>query len=159
MVMGSAAALEIKSDAYGDGGNIPFRYAYNGENISPSFEWKGTPQNTRSFALVMDDPDAPKGTWVHWVIYDIPGTKNSLEENIPKEKILPDGSKQGINDFSGIGYDGPSPPPGLAHRYVATLYALDTELGAGPGLTKEELLKKIKKHVLDKATFTGLFAQ
>lgn len=154
-VMGESMKLE--SDAFSEGGYIPAKYTCKGEDVSPPLKWSGTPKGCVSFALIVEDPDAPMGTWDHWVAYDIPGDKNSLDEGVPTEKSLPDGYRQGINDFRKIGYGGPCPPPGKPHRYVFTLYALDAKLGLDAGLNKGAVLKAIKGHILGKAVLTGLF--
>jgi len=155
--MDSSFAIEIKSSAFRDGEYIPVRYTGLGEDVSPPLSWSGAPEGTQSYCLIVDDPDAPMGTWDHWILYDIPKSKSSLEEGIPKEATLQDGSKQGVNDFRDIGYDGPAPPPGKPHRYIFTLYALDAELGLEPGLNKESVLKSIKGHTIGKGKLTGLF--
>jgi len=148
--------MEIKSSAFGSGEMIPAKYTCDGADFSPQLEWSGSPAGTRSFALICDDPDAPMGTWVHWVIYDIPPTATMLAEGITREKDLPGGGTQGINDFRKIGYGGPCPPGGT-HRYFFKLYALDSELGLKPGVTKDQLLKAMRGHILDEAQIMGTY--
>jgi Raf kinase inhibitor-like YbhB/YbcL family protein len=114
--------MEITSSAFGSGEMIPAKYTCDGADFSPPLEWSGSPAGTKSFALVCDDPDAPMGTWVHWVIFDIPPSATMLGEGITREKDLPGGGTQGINDFRKIGYGGPCPPGGT-HRYFFKLYA------------------------------------
>ena len=154
---GEVMALEIRSSAFKNGDFIPARYTCKGEDLSPPLEWDNVPEGTKGFALISDDPDAPMGTWVHWVIYGIPPDKRSLPEGVSKDKILGNGSKQGVNDFRRIGYGGPCPPPGPVHRYFFKLYVLDSELNLGPGLTKDQLLKAIKGHVVEEAQLMGKF--
>jgi len=148
--------MEIKSSAFGSGEMIPAKYTCDGADFSPQLEWSGSPAGTRSFALICDDPDAPMGTWVHWVIYDIPPTATMLAEGITREKDLPGGGTQGINDFRKIGYGGPCPPGGT-HRYFFKLYALDTTLGLKPGITKDQLLKAMRGHILAEAQLMGTY--
>ena len=150
-------AFELKSSAFKNGESIPARYTGTGENISPPLEWSGSPEGTRSFALISDDPDAPMGTWVHWIVYDIPPDKNNLPEGVSKEKVLHDGSKQGRTSFLKIGYGGPYPPRGPAHRYFFKLYALDTKLDLKPGATKKILLKAMEGHIIEKVELMGRF--
>lgn len=148
--------MEIKSSAFGSGEMIPAKYTCDGADFSPPLEWMKTPAGTRSFALICDDPDAPMGTWVHWVIFDIPPSATMLGEGIKREKDLPGGGTQGINDFRKIGYGGPCPPGGT-HRYFFKLYALDTELGLKPGITKDQLLKAMRGHILAEAQLMGTY--
>lgn len=155
--MSDSFALELTSSAYSEGGNIPARYTGAGEDISPPLSWSDVPEGTESFVVIMDDPDAPMGTWVHWVIYDIPKSVTALDEGVPAKDVLPDGAKQGVNDFRRIGYGGPYPPPGPAHRYVTTLYALDGVPNLGPGLDKASVLEAIEGHVLGTARLTGTY--
>jgi Raf kinase inhibitor-like YbhB/YbcL family protein len=148
--------MEIKSSAFGSGEMIAAKYTCDGADFSPPLEWTGSPAGTGSFALICDDPDAPMGTWVHWVIYDIPPTATMLAEGITREKDLPGGGTQGINDFRKIGYGGPCPPGGT-HRYFFKLYALDATLGLKPGITKDQLLKAMRGHILAEAQIMGTY--
>jgi Raf kinase inhibitor-like YbhB/YbcL family protein len=157
LIGGESMALELNSSAFKDSEFIPKKYTCQGEDVSVPLEWRDVPAHTESFALICDDPDAPAKTWVHWVVYDIPPEKTSLEEGIAKEEILTDGSKQGLTDFGDIGYGGPCPPPGKAHRYVFKLYCLDSMLNLKPGLTKQELLEAISGHIIQQAQLTGLY--
>ncbi|UCD55883.1 MAG: YbhB/YbcL family Raf kinase inhibitor-like protein [Candidatus Omnitrophota bacterium] len=150
-------ALEIKSPAFKNGEPIPLKYTGKGEDISPPIMWSDVPEGTKSFALISDDPDAPMGTWVHWVLYDIPRDRRSLPQGVKKDRVLDDGSKQGTTDFGRVGYGGPYPPPGLEHRYFFKLYALDAKLDLKPALTKKALLNAIEGHVIEKAEFIGTF--
>jgi hypothetical protein len=148
--------MEIKSSAFGSGEMIPVKYTCDGADFSPPLEWTAGPAGTRSFALICDDPDAPMGTWVHWVVCDIPATALMLAEGITREKELPGGGTQGVNDFRRIGYGGPCPPGGT-HRYYFKLYALDAVLGLKPGITKDQLLKAMKGHILAEAQLMGTY--
>lgn len=150
--------LKLISPAFKHGGKIPKRYTCDGEDISPPLKWVGVPKGTKSFAIICDDPDAPMGTWVHWVYYNIPAQVRSLPENIAPKENPAIGGIQGINDFKRIGYGGPCPPWGT-HRYFFKLYALDEMLDLPSGLTKEELLKRIEGHILDKAVLMGIYSR
>lgn len=148
--------MEIKSSAFGSGEMIPVKYTCDGADFSPPLEWTAGPAGTKSFALICDDPDAPMGTWVHWVVYDIPATATMLAEGITREKELPGGGTQGVNDFRRIGYGGPCPPGGT-HRYFFKLYALDAALSLKPGITKDQLLKAMKGRILAEAQLMGTY--
>ncbi|OGR51365.1 MAG: phosphatidylethanolamine-binding protein [Elusimicrobia bacterium RIFCSPLOWO2_02_FULL_39_32] len=150
--------LEIKSSAFNEGSMIPSKYTCDEEDISPPITWNEPPKGTKSFALISDDPDAPMGTWVHWVIYNIPSATRALKEDFPKEKELKDGTKQGITDFKRIGYGGPCPPSGI-HRYYFKLYALDQILALQSEATKEDLLKAMKGHVLAESSLMGKYSR
>lgn len=149
-------ALQVTSPAFDQGGMIPTKYTCDGADVSPTIKWGSSPEGTKSFALISDDPDAPAGTWVHWIIFNIPPDANELAENIPPEKKLPNGSKHGTNDFKKIGYGGPCPPSGT-HRYFFKLYALDSGLDLNPGATKKELLSAMEGHVLDEGELIGKY--
>ncbi|MBE9546861.1 MAG: YbhB/YbcL family Raf kinase inhibitor-like protein [Proteobacteria bacterium] len=154
--MKGGKVMEITSSAFEEGGNIPEMYTCDGANISPPLEWTAAPDGAKSFALICDDPDAPMGTWVHWVAYDLPVSISRLPENIPPERTPASGGKQGINDFNKIGYGGPCPPGGT-HRYFFKLYALDTTVDLAPGATKEQLLKAMRGHILSEAQLMGKY--
>ena len=149
--------IQLSSTAFAEGQPIPQQYTCQGSDISPPLKWTGAPANTKSFALIGDDPDAPVGTWVHWVLYDLPPTAAGLGEDMPKGQSLPDGSKQGVNDFRRSGYGGPCPPPGKPHRYFFKLYALDSLLGLKPGTTKQDLLSAMEGHVLGEGQLMGTY--
>ena len=151
--------LKIWSPKFGEGQRIPGIYTCMGKDISPPLFWDEVPDGVRSFALIADDPDAPMGTWVHWVIYNIPKGVMSLSEGIPNIRKLQDGTTQGKNDFGNIGYGGPCPPPGKPHRYFFTLYALSDDLKLPDGLTKSDLLKRIKNVIMDSTKFYGIFSR
>ena len=149
--------MQIKSMAFSEGQPIPDHYTCAGQNVSPPLAWSGAPAGTKSFALIADDPDAPMGTWVHWVVYDLPPTTGTLGENTTPSSGLPDGSKQGVNDFLKIGYGGPCPPPGKPHHYHFKIYALDTVVNLKSGATKKELLKAMSGHVLAEGQLIGTY--
>ena len=153
-----AMDLEVRSSAFKYGGYIPSRYTCDGENISPQLSWSKGPSGTKSYAIIADDPDAPMGTWVHWVIYNIPDNVTSLPEALSNAKRLDFGAYQGKNDFKKIGYGGPCPPGGT-HRYYFKVYALDTVLDSGPGLTKRQLLKAMEGHILAKGELMGKYSR
>ena len=148
--------IKIVSDAFKDGEMIPKKYTGDGEEISPPLGWSGIPAAAKSIALISDDPDAPMGTWVHWVMFNIPPSSNGLAEGVPGDKELSDGARQGINSSRKIGYDGPCPPSGT-HRYYFKLYALDTMLDLQPGATKDDLLKAMESHILAEGQIMGRY--
>ncbi len=148
--------MEIKSPAFEAGGLIPPKYTCDGQDISPPLSWTNVPDHTKSLALICDDPDAPMGTWVHWVIFNLPADLKELPENTPFQKTLQNGAKQGKNDFRKIGYGGPCPPSGT-HRYFFKLYALDTALNLEAGITKADLLKAMEGHILAESPLMGKY--
>ena len=154
-----ARKFSLTSPAFGDHERIPDKYTCEGADISPPLRWEGYPEETVSFALIVEDPDAPMGTFTHWVIYNIPANVNELEEGVPQVEKLPSGALQGVNDFNRIGYGGPCPPPGKPHRYVFKIYALDVVLDVGPGASKEEVLKAMGGHILAEATLIGIYSR
>ncbi len=151
--------MRIWSPKFSQGGRIPNVYTCMGKDISPPLLWEDVPSLTQSFVLIADDPDAPLGTWVHWVVYNIPKSARSLPEGVPPIERLSDGTIQGKNDFGNIGYGGPCPPPGKPHRYFFALYAIDRTLTLPLGLTKKEVLNKIKDFILEDAKFYGVFSR
>jgi Raf kinase inhibitor-like YbhB/YbcL family protein len=155
---GENMELVITSAAFKDGGFIPKKYTCDSSNVSPPLQWSGVPADTKSIALICDDPDAPMGTWVHWVIYNIPPNINSLSENVPPDKTLETGALQGTNDFRKIGYGGPCPPGGT-HRYFFKVYALDILPELDPGLTKDDLLKAMGGHILTEGNLMGRYSR
>ena len=153
-------SLTIVSKAFSHNGEIPARYTCDGANVSPPLAWSGVPERTRSLVLIVDDPDAPdpaapKRTWVHWVLYNIPPGADSLSEAVTPQ-TLPKGILEGLNDWKKKGYGGPCPPIGR-HRYFHKLYALDIELGDLGKLTKADLEKAMKGHILSKAELIGTY--
>lgn len=135
---------------------IPSKYTCDGQNISPPLAWTSVPGRTKSFALIVDDPDAPMGTFVHWVMYDIPATERKLGEDVPRAETLPAGSRQGMNGMRKIGYTGPCPPSGT-HRYYFKVYALDKKLDLQPGATKQQLLAAMNGHILAQGQIMGRY--
>jgi Raf kinase inhibitor-like YbhB/YbcL family protein len=148
--------LKLTSTAFEEGGLIPPRHTCDGEDISPPLAWSGVPEGAKSLALVADDPDAPRGTWVHWVIYNIPASEKGLAENVPERETLDGGARHGTNDFKKAGYGGPCPPSGT-HRYFFKLYALDAEPDLPSGVSKDQLLKAIEGHVVAEGQLMGRY--
>ena len=149
--------MQLTSTAFNEGGAIPARFTCDGSDASPALKWSGAPSGAKSLALIADDPDAPVGTWVHWVVYDLPVSANELPEDTPKSQYLPGGAKQGLNDFKRLGYGGPCPPPGKPHRYFFKLYALDALLELKPGANKKEVEHAMEKHILAQAQLMGTY--
>lgn len=152
-------AFELTSTAFKEGELIPKKYTCEGQDVSPHLRWGAPPQGTRSFALIADDPDAPVGTWVHWVVFNIPADERELPEGIPVKEAFPKGARQGLNDFNRIGYGGPCPPPGKPHRYFFKLYALDITLDLKPRATKAQVLDASKGRILGEAQLMGRFGR
>ena len=150
-------AFELVSSAFKPKETIPREYTCDGSDISIPLSWKDVPDRTQGFALIADDPDAPRGTWVHWVVYDLPGDLRELAAGIGHEESLRNGAKQGKNDFGKIGYGGPCPPGGPAHRYHFKLYALSQMTGLRSKATKQQLLDAMKGHVLGEAQLIGTY--
>jgi Raf kinase inhibitor-like YbhB/YbcL family protein len=153
---GKKMAITITSTAFTEGSMIPQDYTCDGEDISPPLAWSGVPDGTKSLALICDDPDAPMGTWVHWVLFNIPAHIMELPAKIPHEKIIQNGAKHGTNDFRKFGYGGPCPPGGI-HRYYFKLYALDIEINVEAGITKAQLLKTMEGHILAEGQLMGRY--
>ncbi len=149
--------LELTSTAFADGDKMPARYTCDGENVSPPLAWGEPPPQTRSFALIVDDPDAPVGVFTHWVIFNIPADARELEEAIPIGERLPNGALQGKNGFGKLGYGGPCPPRGSPHHYRFTLYALDKPLELPPGISKNDLLQAMEGHILAQGQLVGVY--
>lgn len=147
----------VKSSAFSEGGPIPKKHSCQGDDVSPDLSWEGVPPGTKSIALIVDDPDCPGGTWVHWIAYNIPSTLHGLPEAVPAQKTSAGGLRQGENDFGRIGYGGPCPPPGKAHRYCFKVYALNSLLELEPGATKARLESAMKNHILAEGLLTGRF--
>ena len=152
-------ALKVHSPRWKPGETIPTKYTGDGPDVSPPLSFEGVPNGTKAFALICDDPDAPVGTWVHWVIYDIPGSANGLPEAVAKDGVLPDGSRQGRNSWKKTGYGGPSPPPGKPHRYFFRLYALREPLGLGAGLSAREVETAARAKAIESAQLLGTYGR
>ena len=155
----SVATMNITSTAFSAEGAIPKKYTCDGQDVSPPLTWSGAPSSAQSLALIADDPDAPAGTWVHWVLYDLPANTRELAENVPKQEQLPNGARQGRNDFRKIGYGGPCPPPGKPHRYYFKLYALDKKLDLKPGATKADVERAMQGHILAQGELIGRYGR
>ena len=150
--------MEITSPAFSPGALIPPKHSCDGADVSPPLSFSGIPAGTRSLALISDDPDAPVGTWVHWVAWNLPADTRSLEDGVPKKETLASGVKQGTNDLGRAGYGGPCPPSGT-HRYYFRLYALDTTLNLPVNATKKDLEKAMQGHILAQAELMGKYAR
>src|SRR3974377_1280672 len=150
-------AFEITSNAFRNGSSVPKKFTCDGPDVSPALSWTGAPAKTKSFALIVDCPDAPVGTWVHWVLYNLPSDTRNVAEGMSKDPRLPNGALQGRNDFGKVGYNGPCPPRGKTHRYFFRLYALDAKLTLQPGATRQQLDAAMKAHILGKAEPMGKF--
>lgn len=149
--------MQLTSTAFAEGAAIPVKHTCDAKDVSPPLKWSGVPAGARSLALIVEDPDAPVGTWVHWVVYDLPATASELVEDVPKSQYVTGGAKQGLNDFRRLGYGGPCPPPGKPHRYFFKLYALDAVLDLKPGITKADLESAMKNHILAQAQLMGTY--
>ena len=149
--------LQITSTAFVEGQPIPQKYTCQGSDISPPLAWTNGQPNTKSFALIMDDPDAPVGTWVHWVLYELPANTTGLPEDVAKTQVIANGAKQGMNTWPRLGYGGPCPPPGKPHRYFFKLYALDTMLNLKSGAPKKDVEAAMKGHVLAEGQLMGTY--
>jgi Raf kinase inhibitor-like YbhB/YbcL family protein len=157
--MTAHASISMTSSAFSAGGAIPKKFTCDGPDLSPQLSWNAPPAGTQSFALIMDDPDAPVGTWVHWVLYDLPANVLELPEGVAKDEQLSSGARQGRNDFGKIGYGGPCPPGSKPHRYFFKLYALDTKLGLRAGATKADVERAVKGHILAQAELIGKYGR
>ncbi len=152
-------SFQISSTAFSAGEVIAKKFTCDGPDVSPALSWKDTPAAAQSFAIIMDDPDAPVGTWVHWVLYNLPANTKELPEGVEKKEQLATGALQGRNDFRRIGYGGPCPPPGKPHRYYFKLYALDSKLDLKSGATKAEVERAMKGHILAQAELMGRYGR
>jgi Raf kinase inhibitor-like YbhB/YbcL family protein len=153
----SPMSILLTSPAFEEGKPIPAKHTGDGADSSPALKWREVPAGAKSLALVCDDPDAPVGTWVHWVLYDLPASVSELPEKVPATEMLENGARQGLNDFRQIGYGGPAPPPGKPHRYFFRIYALDTTLALKPKATKRELLRAMEGHILAEGQLMGTY--
>jgi Raf kinase inhibitor-like YbhB/YbcL family protein len=155
----SLSGFSIRAEAFKPGADIPRKFSCQGSDASPALAWTDPPAGTQSLVLIVDDPDAPAGTWVHWVLYDLPPSVRRLAEALPPTAEVTGGGRQGANDFGKTGYGGPCPPPGKPHRYFFKLYALDTRLNLKAGVTKSDVEQAMKGHVLAKAEMVGRYRQ
>ena len=154
---GIEMSIQLTSSAFEEGQPIPEKYSCEGPDLSPPLVWTGVPQGAQSLALICDDPDAPMGTWVHWVLFNLPPDTTSLAEGLPKKTKLDNGALQGVNDFKRPGYGGPCPPPGKPHRYFFKLYALDRSLDLGEGARKKDVEKAMQGHILAQGQLVGTY--
>jgi Raf kinase inhibitor-like YbhB/YbcL family protein len=152
-------SFTLKATAFPNGGVIPKKYTCDGADLSPALSWDDAPAGTQSLALIVDDPDAPMGTWTHWLIWNIPAKATLLPEDTPKMNLLDNGARQGGNDFRRIGYGGPCPPPGKPHRYFFKLYALDARLEVKAGAVRSELEPALQPHILAQAQWMGTYGR
>ena len=152
-----ASKIELKTTSFEPGGFIPKRFTCEAADVSPALSWSDPPAGTQSFAIIEDDPDAPSGTFVHWLVYDLPATYRRLPEALSGNDQMAGGGREGTNDFSKIGYSGPCPPPGRPHRYFIRLYALDGKLNLRPAATRKELDSAMQGHILAQAELMGRF--
>jgi Raf kinase inhibitor-like YbhB/YbcL family protein len=151
------AAMDIllTSPAFAEGDPIPALYTADGADLSPPLQWQGAPPHTRSWALFCTDPDAPAGLWTHWVVFNLPAETQGLPQRLARVYQLADGTRQGLNSFRKLGWNGPDPPPGPVHRYQFHLYALDIALKLVSGAPRPQVLRAMEGHILAQATLTG----
>jgi Raf kinase inhibitor-like YbhB/YbcL family protein len=150
--------MKLWSTAFDEGAILPPRFTCDGAGVSPPLEWEDIPDGTQSFALVCEDPDAPSGLFIHWLLYKLPAGSRELGEGIPGDEVLSSGARQGTNSFGEVGYGGACPPKGdQEHRYIFKLHALDTDLAVGPGASREELLIAMRNHVLADTQLMGKY--
>jgi Raf kinase inhibitor-like YbhB/YbcL family protein len=152
-----AAEIRLMSPAFEHGARIPYVHTCEGDDVSPPLQWSGAPVDTRSYAMVCEDPDAPRGTWIHWVLYNIPGDAVELTRAVPTLPELPSGARHGRNTAGDLAYAGPCPPPGNPHRYYFRVYALDISLNLPSGATKAELEKAMDQHIVGQGTLMGTY--
>ena len=150
--------FELTSFAFAAGESIPPKYTCDGQDISPPLEWSAPPAGIQSFALICDDPDAPVGTWIHWVLFNLPAEARALPEAVPADADLADGGRHGENSWRRLGYGGPCPPGGT-HRYFFKLYALDTVLDLDAGAGKKQVLRAMEGHILAQAELMGTYSR
>jgi Raf kinase inhibitor-like YbhB/YbcL family protein len=151
------AKLQLTSGSFAADSALPAKYTCDGSDTSPALAWTEPPAGTESFALIVDDPDVPKKTVIHWLLYDLPAATRALPEGVPTKAKLPDGSQQGKNDHGKMGYSGPCPPAGAAHHYFFKLYALDYKTGLNPKAKDADVERAIKGHILAQAELIARF--
>jgi Raf kinase inhibitor-like YbhB/YbcL family protein len=154
----SARELRLTSLAFADAAQIPKIHTADGQGISPALTWSSPPPDTQSFALVCEDPDAPSGTFIHWLIWNLPSTQRQLAEGFPSSGDR-SGARQGLNGFGGIGYAGPKPPPGPPHRYFFRIFALDHRIDLPDGATRSELDRAMDGHILAEGALVGMYGR
>jgi Raf kinase inhibitor-like YbhB/YbcL family protein len=149
--------LKLQSTAFKEGGRIPDKYTCNGENVSPSLSWNKADSSVKSWALILEDPDAPRGVFTHWIIFNIPGNVNSLPEALTTTEKVQNGALQGKNDALKTGYAGPCPPPGPVHHYNFNLYALDSMLNVSAGASKKQVQDAMKGHIISQGKLVVVY--
>ena len=149
--------IQLASSAFTEGAAIPRKHTCDDRDASPPLRWSGVPEHAKTLALICDDPDAPAGIWVHWVLYNVPATVTELPEGVLATEVVLGGAKQGVNDFQRIGYGGPCPPRGKPHRYYFRLYALDAELSLKPRATKRDVVNAMQGHILAEGQLIGAY--
>ncbi len=152
-------ALDLTSKAFEAGGTIPDKYTCEGQNVSPPLTWRGASPETESLVLICDDPDAPRGTWSHWVLYHIPAERDELAEGVSPQAQPSWGGLQGRNDFGDVGYGGPCPPRGETHRYYFRLYALDVQPDLPQGANRQQVLDQIDPHILERTELMARYGR
>ncbi|MFO0810789.1 MAG: YbhB/YbcL family Raf kinase inhibitor-like protein [Gemmataceae bacterium] len=157
--MTTPVAIPLTTTAFAPGQPIPPRHTGDGPDVSPPLAWGDVPAGTKSLALLCDDPDAPRGVWSHWVMWNLPTTARGLPEGVSQQAVLPDGTRQGISDFHRVGYNGPAPPPGKPHRYYFLLYALDTVLALDPTSNRLQLMQAMQGHILGQGEVMGTYGR
>jgi hypothetical protein len=150
------SSLQVSSASFSDGGSIPQQFTCDGADDSPNLQWPAAPAGTKSFAIVMDDPDAP-ADFTHWLVYNIPPGVHELAQGAPAQAAMPRGSAEGANDFRRLGYGGPCPPAGKPHHYVFRIYALDIRLDLPPGAARKQLDSEIKQHIVAEGQIIGIY--
>ena len=152
-------SLQVSTNAFAPGGIIPKKFACSGEDVSPGLAWTVAPSGTQSILLIVDDPDAPAGTWTHWLVYDLPPAVHELPEGVPHTPDLKIGGHQGKNDFGKTGYNGPCPPPGKPHHYYFRVFALDRRLNLPAGAGRKAIDREMRGHVLAEGEVMGSFGR
>lgn len=149
--------MKLTSTAFKEGQPIPAKYTCDDKNVSPPLRWSDIPKNAKTLFIMCEDPDAPGGAWLHWTLFNLPVAVTEMGEAVPNKDPLPHGALQGLNDFQNVGYGGPCPPPGKAHRYIFKIYALDSQLQLKSGAGKKELLKTIEDHIIGEGQLMGTY--
>jgi len=149
--------LTVTSKTVTDGKPVPTNHTGDGKDASPALSWSKVPATAKSIAITCEDPDAPGGTWFHWILFNLPPGTTSLKEGLEKKPTLPDGSGQGTNDFGKVGYNGPAPPKGAEHHYHYKIFALDNKLNLKPGCDKKQFYEALSGHVVGRGKLTGLY--
>lgn len=151
--------LQVSSKSFSAGADIPKKYTCDGQNISPELAWENLPDGTISVAVLLEDPDAPGGTFTHWLMYDLPLGMQTVAEGVPAAGEIPGGGLQGLNDFGKVGYGGPCPPPGRPHRYIFRVLALDKTLGLPSRASKDSVQQAMRGHLLAEGNLMGKFGR